>query len=318
MQKLANAIRQVKVQRITLDIVEAPEVLVQAIPHSLVREWDFLATTALGAKGSTVFPDADEVKSLATAIALLNEHSHTKQIFIDPMRLNEAATNELPKCFIHKPHRVKLCSEPSPLTTPWPHQESQAVSSVATPPVLVNAGETSLSDQEYAKLLVYLVHTIGTGDVRAIQTMIRTELVHCSQKQFDFCRQTAEALAPFNTVSRAAAQEVLKLTFPISVEPQEQPTPPGPVPSEHPSPADAHQPPPGDSVDFPDLVVKLPKYISAGSSTAPNPLCSGNGQLVSLSTSQKNTLRRIALNYQFDPSESVKAVARATLDLLRE
>jgi len=116
-QKLANAIRQVKVQRITLDIVEAPEVLVQAIPHSLVREWDFLATTALGAKGSTVFPDADEVKSLATA---------------------------------------------------------------------------------------------------------------------------------------------------------------------------------------------------------PNPLCSGNGQLVSLSTSQKNTLRRIALNYQFDPSESVKAVARATLDLLRE
>lgn len=292
--KLLAAVQQVAVQRISFGVTEEPEKVLKAIPHSLVREWDFFGTSRLGRDNKSFpFPDAGEMACLATAVSQLDEHSSAKLVFINASALNDPAVKELfPKCFEGRIKPVKLFSCKPALTTPSPQQDAKALPSVATPPVLVKADKQSLSRQQYAELLMQLVAAIGAGKVTATRALIREKLANCSREQFELIRQNAQILSALDDSAMAAA-EILKLSFPLALEPQGL-----------------------SKEDFAKLVTALPRYICNGS-TEGNPLCSADDQLLPLSDSQKNTLRRLATNYQFDTSESVQAAALATLDLLK-
>jgi hypothetical protein len=302
-EKLVAALQHVEVHRISFGLVEEPEILLNAIPHSLVHEWNFFDTTRLGSNSTCfAFPNAGEVTCLATAISQLNEHSSTKLIYINAKELDDAAQEQLPACFKVSSWLLRLADKAPSLTQPSP--------------VLLNADKTGLSEQQYAKVFFELTSAIGRGDVTAIRSLVKEKLPGCPREHFELFQQSARLLANLGTAARTAAQEILKLTFPVSAEPQEQLTPPGLVPSGHPAPLDAPKPPQGNTVNLTDLLLTLPKYISNGSSRAPNPLCSADGQLLPLSASQKDALRGIAKNYLFDDTESVQALAHATLDLL--
>ncbi len=295
--KLLAAVQQVAVQRISFGVTEEPEKVLKAIPHSLVREWDFFGTSRLGRDNKSFpFPDAGEMACLATAVSQLHEHSSAKQVFINASALNDpAAKDQFPKCFEGRIKPVRLFSCKPALTTPSPQQDARASSSVATPPVQVNADKQSLSRQQYAELLVQLVSAIGAGKVTATQALIREKIANCSREQFELIQKNAQALAELDDRATMAAAEILKLSFPLALEPQGL-----------------------SKEDFAKLVTDLPPYIRSGSSKGRNPLCSADDQLLPLSDTQKNTLRRLATNYRFDASELVQAAALATLDLLEK
>lgn len=294
--KLIAAIQVVAVHRISFGIVEDIDILLNAIPHSKVSEWNFFATERLGSKDkAVVFPNAGEVATLATAISQLEEHSHTKLIYLNAHNLDEAAREKLPSCFDATIKPVRLFDSSPQLTAPQPQPHSQVSPGAVTPSVPLDVVKTGLSGQQYGELLIQLVSAIGAGNLGATRALVKEQLAHCSREQFELCQRNARALA-LTKAGADAAQEILKLSFPVVAEPRA----------------------PSAAVDLPDLLVRLPKYISSGSSETPHPLRSDNGQLLPLSASQKDVLRNIAKNYLFDADESTKALAAATLDLLKD